>query len=87
MTSMLLGCVLLFQQGFPQTEISYDRLHQWPRIEGRAPVGVEFNNKGDKISFLWNKSGERYRDIYILSLTDLVPVQLTSSNDFPDIPL
>lgn len=87
MTSMLLGCILLFQQGFPQTEISYDRLHQWPRIEGRAPVGVEFNNKGDKISFLWNKSGERYRDIYILSLTDLVPVQLTSRDDFPDIPL
>lgn len=55
----------LFAQAPAKKKLTLERLYQWPRLEGRAPVGAKWSEDGRRLAFLWNDKGMSFRDLWV----------------------
>jgi dipeptidyl-peptidase 4 len=62
----LLVSTASFAQILPKSEISLERLFQYPLIQGRSPSAPSMSPDGSKIVFGWNQNGVRKLDLYVM---------------------
>jgi len=64
--------------------LEISRLFSHPRLKGSAPSKMNFSPDGKKLSFLWNESGQRFRDLYFATIPKGTIVRLTDLAGLPE---
>ncbi|MBL7135450.1 MAG: DPP IV N-terminal domain-containing protein [Candidatus Marinimicrobia bacterium] len=68
MKKILLLLILLFCILYPREKIDLDFIFGHPRVWGVPAKEIKWSPDDSKIAFLWNDSGERYREIWIAEI-------------------
>ncbi len=75
-----------FGQGLPKTEISVERLYQYPLISGHAPASPTMSHDGSHIVFGWNQTGVRKADVWVMDYPSGEKRQILSASAISDLP-
>ncbi len=66
--------------------LSFERLYQYPLVNGRSPSAPAMSSDGSKIVFGWNKTGERKLDIWEMDYPGGEPHMIVQSSKITDLP-
>ena len=75
-----------FGKDLPQTEISLQRLYQYPLINGRSPSAPAMSPDGSKIVFGWNQTGVRKLDLYVVDFPNGKPKMIVEAAKIVELP-
>jgi len=68
-------------------KFTLEQLFSRPNIWGEAPSQVKWDKGSQRVAFLWNQEGERFKDLWVVSIPEGKLTRLTKMKDFPPIPL
>lgn len=75
-----------FGQALPKSDISIERLNQYPVLNGRSPSGAEMAPNGSKIVFGWNQTGIRKLDLWVMDYPSGDKRRIVDSSKIEDLP-
>jgi len=75
---LVLGvCAVEAQAPATKKNLTLERLYQYPRLEGTAPVGAKWSRDSRKLAFLWNDKGYSFRDLWVYDVATQKLTRLT----------
>ncbi|MER3495973.1 MAG: hypothetical protein C4320_03695, partial [Armatimonadota bacterium] len=92
MKSSLLLATLLFVPGaasaqdLPKSELSIERLYQYPLVNGRSPSTPRMAHGGGKIVFGWNQTGERKLDLWVMDYPSGAKRRIVEADKITEFP-
>jgi dipeptidyl-peptidase 4 len=84
--SLLSVVALSNSQNLPKTEISLERLFQYPLLQGRSPSSPVMSPDGSKIVFGWNQTGVRKLDLYVMDYPNGKFRKIISADAIKELP-
>jgi len=75
-----------FSQPLPKSDISIERLNQFPTINGRSPSSPQMAPDGSKIVFGWNQTGIRKLDLWVMDYPGGSKRQIVEAAKIEDLP-
>ncbi|OWU64903.1 MAG: hypothetical protein CBB60_007430 [Armatimonadetes bacterium Cent15-Ar3] len=79
-------CGISFGKDLPQSDISIQRLYQYPLINGRSPAAPAMSPDGSKIVFGWNQTGARKLDLYVVDFPNGKPKLIVEASKIVELP-
>jgi dipeptidyl-peptidase 4 len=76
----------IFAQSLPKSEISIERLYQYPLVQGRSPSAPAMSPDGSKIVFGWNQTGVRKLDLYVVEFPNGKPKKIVDAASIKELP-
>ena len=88
---LLMACLSLAGDKYVKTplkgKITLEQLYSRPHIWGTEPSQIKWDKGSQRVAFLWNQEGGRFRDLWLVSIPEGKLTRLTRMKDFPPIPL
>ena len=73
-------------QGLPKTDLTVERMYQYPLIQGRSPSAPSMSPDGHKVAFGWNTTGIRKLDLYVVDFPNGKPKRIVEASTIKDLP-